>query len=91
MRFLLENDSARGAYNLIVPHCTTNEDFMRTVAQYLNRPYWFHVPRFLLRMMLGEMSVLLTEGRRARPTRLLDAGFTFDRGDLHTALKDLLN
>ena len=90
VRFLLENDSARGAYNLIVPSCTTNDDFMRAVARNLHRPYWFHVPQFLLRVMLGEMNVLLTEGRCVRPARLLDTDFTFEFGDLDGALKELL-
>jgi uncharacterized protein (TIGR01777 family) len=90
MRFLLENDSARGVYNLIAPPPTTLDEFMRAVARVLRRPYWFHLPTFLLRMVLGEMSILLTEGRFARPARLLDAGFKFQFGGLEETMKDLL-
>lgn len=90
MRFLLENDSARGAFNLIAPPPTTLDDFMRTIARTLRRPYWFHLPTFLLRMTLGEMSILLTEGRFARPKRLLEAGFNFHFGGLEETMRDLL-
>ena len=47
------------------------------------------VPR-RLRIPLGEMSVLLTEGRFARTNRLLELGFQFQFGSLQTALQDLL-
>ena len=60
MRFLLDNENARGPFNLISPQPTSNADFMRAVAKALHRPYWFHLPRILLRLVLGEMSILLT-------------------------------
>src|SRR5215207_7684264 len=77
IRFLLENEHARGAYNLIAPATTSNADFMRGVANALHRPFWFHVPKFLLKLVLGEMSVLITEGRYSQPRRLLEQGFQF--------------
>ena len=53
MKFLLENEEASGAYNLVAPTPTSNADFMRAIASALHRPYWFHVPKFLLRLALG--------------------------------------
>src|SRR6266498_253604 len=90
LRFLLDNENARGPHNLISPIPTSNAEFMRAVAKVLHRPYWFHVPKILLRMVLGEMSVLLTEGRYSQPKRLLELGFHFQFGKLEDALKDLL-
>jgi len=90
IRFLLENENARGIYNLISPEPVSNADFMRMIAKVLRRPYWFHVPAFLLRIPLGEMSVLLTEGRYAQPKRLIELGFQFRFGNLEHAMEDLL-
>jgi len=90
VRFLLENEKARGAYNLISPVPTSNADFMRAIAKALHRPYWFHVPAFLLKMILGEMSDLLTEGRYSQPKRLIELGFQFHFGRLEDAMEDLL-
>lgn len=90
MRFLLEDESTRGAYNLIAPQPTSNAEFMRAIARALRRPYWFHLPAFLLRMTLGEMSIMLTEGRFTRPRRLLEAGFNFRFGGLEETMQDLL-
>lgn len=91
LTFLLENKEARGAYNLIAPTPTSNEVFMRTIAGTLHRPFWFHVPRFLLRLVLGEMSVLLTEGRYSQPRRLLEQGFHFKFPNLKQALDDIFS
>ncbi|HMB24104.1 MAG TPA: TIGR01777 family oxidoreductase [Anaerolineales bacterium] len=90
MRFLLENENARGPFNLIAPEPTSNAEFMRAVTKTLERPYWFHVPGFLLRLVLGEMSILLTEGRYSEPQRLIEFGFQFRFGKLKDAMDDLL-
>lgn len=89
-RYLLENENANGPYNLISPQPTSNAEFMRGVARALHRPYWFHVPKFLLRLVLGEMSVLLTEGRYSQPKRLIELGFRFQFETLDEVMKDLL-
>ena len=90
VRFLLANEKAQGAYNLISPAPTSNAEFMRTLAKVLQRPYWFHVPAFLLKLILGEMSDLLTKGRYSQPKRLIELGFQFRFGNLETAMEDLL-
>ena len=90
MCFLLENEKLSGPFNLISPQPTSNAEFMRAVCKALHRPYWFHVPKFPLRMALGEMSVLLTEGRYSQPKRLIESGFEFRFGKLENAMDDLL-
>ena len=90
VRFLLENENAQGPYNLISPTPTSNAEFMRAIAKALHRPYWFHVPAFLLKLVLGEMSILLTEGRYSQPKRLIELGFQFQFGELESAMEDLL-
>lgn len=86
MKFLLEDEEARGPFNLVSPEPTSNAEFMRTIASALHRPFWFHVPRFLLRWVLGEMSVLITEGRYSIPRRLLEEGFKFTFPTIDEAL-----
>ncbi len=90
MRFLLENENARGPFNLISPEPTSNAEFMRAIAKTLHRPYWFHVPKPLLELILGEMSILLTEGRYSQPKRLIELGFQFRFGKWEDAMDDLL-
>ena len=89
IRFLLENENASGAFNLIAPTPTSNADFMQAIAKQLHRPYWFHLPSFLLRIPLGEMSVLLTEGSYSQPKRLLELGYVFQFPTFADAVKDI--
>jgi len=89
IRFLLENEKANGPFNMIAPTSTSNTDFMKTTAKTLNRPYWFHLPTFLLRIPLGEMSVLLTEGSYSQPKRLIELGYEFKFPTLESAVKDI--
>jgi uncharacterized protein (TIGR01777 family) len=87
---LLEDDHASGAYNLVAPTPTTNVDFMEAICRAFHRPYWLPVPAVALRLVLGEMSVLVLDGRISSPRRLLEQGFEFAFPTLEMALKDLL-
>jgi hypothetical protein len=89
IRFLLDNERARGNFNLVAPQAVTNAEFMRTLAQALKRPYWFHIPAFMMRLALGEMSTLVLEGRQVLPKRLEEAGYRFHFPELTLALRDL--
>jgi uncharacterized protein (TIGR01777 family) len=89
VRFLLENEKARGAYNLVAPNPLSNADFIRCMAGALNRPYWLRVPAFALRSLLGEMSTLLLDGQFAIPQRLVNHGFDFKFESAFNAFKNL--
>ena len=80
-----------GTYNAVAPHPVINDDFMREIAATLSKPYFLPaVPSFLLKGMLGEMSVLLTDSIRVSANRIQDAGFSFKFPDLKAALGSLL-
>jgi uncharacterized protein (TIGR01777 family) len=89
VRHLIADENARGAYNLIAPEATSNAEFNRALAKALHRPYWIPAPAFLLRKLLGEMSVLVVEGRYAQPKRLLESGYKFQFANVHDAFADL--
>ncbi len=91
IRFLLDSGEAQGAYNLIAPTPTSNAEFMRALAGALHRPYWLPTPEFLLHTALGEMSVLVAEGRYCQPRRLLELGYRFRFPTVGQALQDLFS
>lgn len=91
VRFLIENENARGVYNLTAPDPKTNADFGRLIARVLQRPYWFPVPGFVMRLVFGELGdKLLLGSQRVLPQRLQEAGFNFQFAGAESALKDLL-
>lgn len=88
--FLLDDEGARGAFNLTAPKPVSNIELGRAVARALHRPYWFPVPAFLLRIVLGEKSTLVLDGQRVSPAGLLSRGFSFRFPTLEAALGGLL-
>ncbi|PTT24387.1 TIGR01777 family oxidoreductase [Pseudomonas sp. HMWF021] len=87
--FLLHRIQASGPYNACAPKPVRNREFAKTLGSVLHRPAFMPMPALALKVGLGEMSLLLLGGQRAVPTRLLEAGFTFQFTDLRAALDDL--
>ena len=88
--FLLGNPVARGVFNMSSPNPVSNAEFGRIAGRVLRRPYWFPVPGFALKLLLGEKGTLVLDGQGTIPQRLLEAGFRFRFAELEAALKDLL-
>lgn len=87
--YLLESDSASGAFNLVAPGVVDQAAFTRSLGKALHRPTLLPAPAWLLRLVLGERSSLLLEGARVVPQRLLDHGYSFRFPELPGALADL--
>jgi NAD dependent epimerase/dehydratase family enzyme len=69
----------------------TNKEFVKTIGKVLHRPVFLPpVPKFALKLFLGEMSGIVTEGSRVSNEKLLKTGFVFEHNKLSEALTDLL-
>jgi uncharacterized protein (TIGR01777 family) len=90
IRWLVEHDNARGAYNGTAPAPVTNAQFARTLGAALHRPALLPTPAFALRLLFGEMSDLLVTGQRVVPKRALVEGFAFMHPELGSALPAVL-
>ena len=90
IRFLIENKTANGVYNLSAPKPLTNKEFTQAIGKVLGRPTFMPVPAVAMKTLFGEMSTLLLDGQRQMPVRLVKAGFKFQFTDATAALKDVL-
>ncbi len=90
IRFLIENKTANGPFNLTAPASLTNAKFSRFLGQQLRRPAFMPTPGFTLRLLFGEMVTVILDGQRAVPRRLQELGFTFQFPEVSSALRDLL-
>lgn len=86
--WMMETDTAKGAYNVVSPNPLTNRQFTKGLAGVLGRPAVFPAPAPVLKVALGEMSRLLLTGQMAIPERLEAEGFRFRFPDLSPALAD---
>lgn len=91
LRFLMVAEEISGPVNLVAPEPTRNEQFVQALGEALGRPTVIPVPRFALRMALGEAAdEVLLVGANARPAVLEREGFRFDYPRLEDALAALL-
>lgn len=68
-----------------------NKGFMQSIAKVLKKPFWFpNVPGFILRLILGEMSVIILKGIKASNQKIIDSGFQFEFTELDEAMENLL-
>lgn len=85
----LADETYNGTYNLTAPYSVRQKDFAKSYAKSLNRPAIFTIPNFVMRLMFGEMSELLTMGPKVIPKRLTEAGFEFRFEKIDDALNDI--
>lgn len=88
--FSMKNSQVRGVLNGTAPSPVRNEEFGKTIGQLLHRPHWMPVPSFALRVLFGEMSLLLLEGQKVLPEKAMDYGFSFTYPKLDQALESIL-
>ncbi|MCM0755731.1 TIGR01777 family oxidoreductase [Desulfovibrio aminophilus] len=92
IRFLIETEDCSGPYNLTAPDPVDSRAFAKALGRALGRPSRLPAPAFALRLLLGEMaSEVLLSGQFVRPTRLLSAGYRFQRPDIDGALRASLH
>ena len=87
----LHNDDLAGPVNATAPSPVTNAQFGHLLARALNRPSWFPVPAVMMKLIFGELAVLLLEGQKVLPRVLLEHGFSFKYPQLEDALADLVS
>lgn len=87
--YILENKEISGPVNFTAPNPATMKEFGQTLAKCLGKPHWLPAPSFAIRLALGEMSILITEGQKVLPAKLLDHGYSFQFEQLQPALADI--
>ena len=86
--FVLQHQLA-GAVNAVAG-TSTNKEFTAICAESISKKIWLpNLPAFMVKLLFGEMAMLLLEGVQASHEKLLKAGFTFKHTDLKEAISSL--
>ncbi len=88
--FAITNENIKGPFNVVAPHAARMKDFGKTIAMIMGRSHWMPVPSMVMRLALGEQSMLVLEGQHVLPSVLEKQHFTFNYPHLKEALQDLL-
>lgn len=88
----LENQDCYGIYNACGPQSVSHDELMFCVSNIYKRPIILpHVPEFVLKVILGEMAVMVTRGVSVSSEKIIRTGFRFLYPELQDALrKELL-
>jgi hypothetical protein len=87
---LLDRPNLSGPFNAVAPEPATNRGLMQALARRYRKLFIpIGVPPLLLRLLLGEMSVITLRGTRLSSARIRETGFRFDYPDLSEGLKEL--
>ena len=89
VEFAVNNEKVSGALNVTAPNPKQMKEFGSVLGDVLGRPHWLPAPSFALKILLGEMSLLVLEGQKVLPKKATDHGFQFTYPELEGALKSL--
>lgn len=91
-KLILDNHTISGTFNAVSPQTITNIELTKTIARILNKPVFLpNIPGFLIRIIFGEMAVILLNGNKISSKKILDAGFKFKFENSKNALNNLIN
>lgn len=92
IRWLIENETFTGPVNLAAPEPLPNLEFMRILRVAGGMPFGLPATKWMLEIgahFLKTETELILKSRRVVPSRLLDAGFTFQFPNWNEAARDL--
>jgi len=88
--YVLQNN-LRGVYDAVAPNPISNSELTKTAASVLHKPLFMpNIPKFFMKLVLGEMHILLFESQRVSSKKIADEGFLFKFNYLEPALNNLL-
>lgn len=89
--YAIEHEELQGVYNAVASQPVTNRNFMLNLAGKIKGRFYipFYVPSFVLKLMLGGMSVEVLKSATVSNSKISHAGFQFLYPTIEAALGDL--
>ena len=89
--FAIEKEAVIGVYNAVAPNPVNNQFLVNAIASTMHKFHLtFKVPEFVLKIMLGEMSIEVLKSANVSSNKIQSAGFVFDYPNVNEALSHIL-
>lgn len=79
-----------GAINAVAPNPVRNKEFTKILGMVLHRPAIFRVPKFILRLIVGQLASATLVSQQVIPKKLREIGFKYKYPDIYSALSKSL-
>jgi hypothetical protein len=87
--FAISND-LEGVYNAVAPNPVSNEKLSLAIATVLKKPLFMpNIPKFIMKLLLGEMHELLFENRNISSQKIVEKGFVFKYKTIDEAMENI--
>jgi uncharacterized protein (TIGR01777 family) len=85
----IENEQLQGIYNAVAPHPVSNKTLTTQLARKKGFFIPVHVPSFILKAVLGEMSIEVLKSATVSSRKIQQYGFSFTRPEINDALASI--
>ncbi|MGV8814443.1 MAG: TIGR01777 family oxidoreductase [Gelidibacter sp.] len=80
-----------GVYNGVAPNPVSNSELTKVIAKTLHKPLFLpNIPEFVMKLVLGDMYILLYESQRVCSKKIEATGFDFAYSNVQPALEAIL-
>jgi uncharacterized protein len=84
-------NNLKGVFNAVAPQPVTNKVLSQETAIALQKPFFLpNIPKFFMKIVLGEMHTLLFESQNVSSNKIQQQGFVFKFNNIKNALANLL-
>ncbi len=88
----INNNIMTGSYNAVAPHPVTNQQLILEIAKQIRGRLYLpiYVPAFVLKIVLGEMSIEILKSATVSSNKVENTGFAFRYPDIKEAISQLV-
>lgn len=88
--FIIKTPAISGSVNFTSPYPISNKEQTNILGKVLNRPTFFGVPAFMIKLVFGEGARVILDSKEVYPTKLLENGFVFYYEKFEDALREIV-
>ncbi len=88
--FIIKTPAINGPVNFTSPYPISNIEQTYILGEILNRPTFFGVPAFMIKLVFGEGARVILDSKEVYPTKLLENGFAFYYEKFEDAIKEIV-
>lgn len=87
--FSMKNIELEGVFNAVAPNPVQYNEFNKFMSTYTQRPAIFRVPAMMLKLIMGDASILALSSQRISSAKIQSFGFEFKFQNIESAIKNI--